>query len=87
MKNCPHCSKEIQEVAIKCKHCKEWLNKAEEPTKMESTTKNCPYCDEEIQTAAKKCKHCKEWLTISEEEVLVKATNKSSSPKVAKPKR
>ena len=38
MNKCPFCGKEIQSKAIKCWHCKEWLNqkKAEEIKKTAS---------------------------------------------------
>lgn len=70
-KNCPYCSEQILETAIKCKHCGEWLNK-EKPN-----NKTCPYCGEEIEYSAKKCKYCGEWL---EKKEIITTSSKSSLP-------
>ena len=42
-KNCPFCGKEIKSVAIKCKHCGEWLNNDDSATYSKSSEEAKPH--------------------------------------------
>lgn len=66
LKKCPFCAEDIQEAAVKCKHCGSSL--VEEPTNTADshvTEKKCPYCAEDIPMEATACKHCGSTVSTS----------------------
>lgn len=55
MKKCPYCAEEIQDEAIKCKHCGEMLIKKDIPKRVANA---CPKCSKEYDDSWKVCLSC-----------------------------
>jgi hypothetical protein len=58
MRDCPYCSKTIQDAVVVCPFCHRDLRDAGPGEAQHASTKKCPFCAEEIQYEAIACKHC-----------------------------
>jgi len=58
MRACPHCSREIQDEAVFCRHCRLDV----EPALWLTSMRRCPYCAEWIDLELAQCPHCRKVL-------------------------
>ena len=72
MKMCPFCTAEIPDMALKCKHCGEWVDERKQSTSSNTPDVNvtvqpptsgpkdpCPACKALISRGAILCMHCR----------------------------